>query len=254
MCRFGKLAATTRNRAALKPELPNPYAITTGSIKSWAEEDRPREKLMLKGKAALSDAELIAILINSGTTDLSAVDIARLILQSTGNNLNELARLGVKDLSKFRGIGEARAISIVAALELGRRRKEQDRPTRARITCSRDAYDELKPHLLDKQHEEFWILVLNRANEVMRPVQISAGGVSGTVADPRLIFKHALEQLASGIILCHNHPSGNLTPSQADKDLTRKLKDAGRLLDIPVLDHLIFTDRSYLSFADEGLL
>lgn len=223
-------------------------------ILSWAEEDRPREKLMLKGKAALSDAELIAILIGSGTTDMTAVDVSKLILQSVGNNLNDLARLSVKDLSKFRGIGEAKAISIVAALELGRRRREQDRPQRAKITCSRDAYEEIRPHLLDKQHEEFWILLLNRANEVLRPVQISAGGVSGTVADPKLIFKHALEHLSSAIILIHNHPSGNLTPSHADKDLTRKLKEAGRVLEIPVLDHLIFTDRTYLSFADEGLL
>ncbi|QJD79033.1 RadC family protein [Spirosoma rhododendri] len=230
-----------------------PYE-TSGTIQSWAEEDRPREKLMLKGKAALSEAELIAILINSGTVDLTAVDVAKIILKSVGNNLNELARLSIKDLSKFRGIGEAKAISIVAALELGRRRREQDRPQRARITCSRDAYNEMLPHLLDKPHEEFWILVLNRANEVLRPVQISTGGVSGTVADPKLIFRHALEQLASGLILFHNHPSGNLTPSQADKDLTRRLKDAGRLLDIPVLDHLIFTDKAYYSFADEGIL
>ncbi|GAB3568225.1 DNA repair protein RadC [Spirosoma luteolum] len=227
---------------------------SSGSIQSWAEEDRPREKLMLKGKASLSEAELIAILINSGTVDLTAVDVARIILKSVGNNLNELARLSIKDLSKFRGIGEAKAISIVAALELGRRRREQDRPQRARITCSRDAYNEMLPHLLDKPHEEFWILLLNRANEVMRPIQISTGGVSGTVADPKLIFKQAIEHLASSIILLHNHPSGNLTPSQADKDLTRKLRDAGRLLDIPVLDHLIFTDKAYLSFADEGLL
>lgn len=227
---------------------------TSGTIQSWAEEDRPREKLMLKGKAALTDAELIAILINSGTVDLTAVDVARLILKSVGNNLNELAKLSIKDLSKFRGIGEAKAIAVIAALELGRRRKEQDRAERARITSSRDAYNEIRPHLLDKPHEEFWILLLNRANEVLRPVQISTGGVSGTVADPKLIFKQAIEYLACAIILVHNHPSGNLTPSQADKDLTRKLKEAGRLLDIPVLDHLIFTDNTYLSFADEGLL
>jgi DNA repair protein RadC len=223
-------------------------------ILSWAEEDRPREKLMLKGRSVLTDAELIAILIGSGTRDMSAVDLAKVILQHVGFNLNELARLSVKDLSKFKGIGEAKAISIVAALELGRRRKEQDRPRRARITSSRDAYEEIKPYLLDKPHEEFWILLLNRANEVMRPVQIGAGGVSGTVADPKLIFKHALEYLASSMILFHNHPSGSLIPSQADKDLTRRLKEAGRLLDIPVLDHLIFTDQAFFSFADEGLL
>lgn len=227
---------------------------TSGNIQSWAEEDRPREKLMLKGKASLSEAELIAILINSGTVDLTAVDVAKIILKSVNNNLNELAKLSIKDLSKFRGIGEAKAISIVAALELGRRRKEQDRPQRARVTCSRDAYNEMIPHLMDKPHEEFWILLMNRANEILRPVQISTGGVSGTVADPKIIFKQAIEHLASSMILFHNHPSGNLTPSQADKDLTRKLKDAGRLLDIPVLDHLIFTDKAYYSFADEGVL
>ncbi len=227
---------------------------TSGTIQSWAEEDRPREKLMLKGKAALSDAELIAILVNAGTTDLTAVDVARLILKSVNHNLNELARLSIKDLSKFRGIGEARAITIVAALELGRRQREQARPERNRITSSRDVYEEMRPHLVDKPHEEFWILLLNRANEVLRPVQISAGGLSGTIADTRLIFKHAIENLASGMILLHNHPSGNLTPSQADKDLTRKLRDAGRLLDVPVLDHLIFTDKAYFSFADEGIL
>ena len=227
---------------------------TSGTIQSWAEEDRPREKLMLKGKAALSEAELIAILINSGTVDLTAVDVAKIILKSVNNNLNDLARLSIKDLSKFRGIGEAKAISVIAALELGRRRKEQDRPIRAKVTCSRDAYNEMIPHLSDKPHEEFWILLMNRANEILRPVHISTGGVSGTVADPKLIFKQAIEHLASSMILFHNHPSGNLTPSQADKDLTKKLRDAGRLLDIPVLDHLIFTDKAYYSFADEGIL
>lgn len=227
---------------------------SAGTIQSWAEEDRPREKLMLKGKAALSEAELIAILINSGTTDLTAVDVAKIILKSVNNNLNDLAKLSIKDLSTFRGIGEARAITIIAALELGRRRKEQDRPQRARVTCSRDAYNEMIPHLIDKPHEEFWILLMNRANEIMRPILISTGGVSGTVADPKLIFKQAIEHLASSMILFHNHPSGNLTPSQADKDLTKKLKEAGRLLDIPVLDHLIFTDKAYFSFADEGIL
>lgn len=226
----------------------------SGTIQSWAEEDRPREKLILKGKAALSEAELIAILINSGTVDLTAVDVAKIILKSVNNNLNDLAKLSIKDLSKFRGIGEAKAISVIAALELGRRRKEQDRPQRAKVTCSRDAYNEMIPHLIDKPHEEFWILLMNRANEILRTVQISTGGVSGTVADPKLIFKQAIEHLASSMILFHNHPSGNLLPSQADKDLTKKLKDAGRLLDIPVLDHLIFTDKAYYSFADEGIL
>lgn len=222
-------------------------------ILSWAEEDRPREKLLLKGKAALSDAELIAILMGSGTRELSAVDLAKQILHSVGNNLNELAKLSIKDLMKFKGVGDAKAISIAAALELGRRRKESEILKRPKITCSADAYEAIKPYLLDLLHEQFWVLLLNRANEVLKPVQISVGGVSGTVADPKLIFKAAIEELASSIILVHNHPSGNLTPSQADKDLTKKVKEAGRLLDIPVLDHLIFTDTSYFSFADEGL-
>jgi DNA repair protein RadC len=223
-------------------------------ILSWAEEDRPREKLMLKGKAALSDAELIAILIGSGTRELSAVDLSKIILQSVGNNLNELAKLSVNDLMKFKGIGDAKAISIVSALELGRRRKESEVVKRHKITSSADAYDAIRPHLLDLSHEQFWILLLNRANEVIRPIQISAGGVSGTVADPKMIFKAAIEHLASSIILVHNHPSGNLTPSQADKELTKKVTESGRLLDTPVLDHLIFGDNGYYSFADNGMM
>ncbi|PKK38200.1 hypothetical protein BWI96_02595 [Siphonobacter sp. SORGH_AS_0500] len=224
------------------------------TIKTWAEEDRPREKLMLKGKAALSDAELLGILINSGIQQYTAVDLAKLILSSVNHDLNQLAKLSIKELSKFKGIGEARAITIVSALELGRRRKETEPQARVSITSSYSAYQAFRPHLMDLLHEEFWVLLLNRANHVIRPVQISTGGVAGTVADPKLIFRHALEHLSSGIILAHNHPSGNLQPSQADKDLTRKLKEAGKLLDIPVLDHLIISDQKYLSFMDEGLL
>lgn len=223
-------------------------------ILSWAEEDRPREKLLLKGKAALTDAELIAILIGSGTVELSAVDLAKVILQKAANNLNELAKLTTKDLMKIKGIGEAKAITIISALELGRRRKESEIVRKPRITCSQDGYEQIRPYLLDLPHEEFWILLLNRANEVIRPVQISQGGVSGTVADPKIIFKVAVEHLASAIILTHNHPSGNLRPSEADKELTRRLSAAGKMLEIPVLDHIIFTDGGYLSFADEGLL
>ena len=209
---------------------------------------------MLKGKAALSDAELIAILIASGTRELSAVDVSKIIMQKAGNNLNELARMSLKDLMKIKGIGEAKGIAIVAALELGRRRKEADVAKRIKITSSKDAYDAIRQHLLDLQHEQFWVLLLNRANEVIKQVQISTGGVSGTVADPKIIFKAALEELASGIILVHNHPSGNIQPSQADRDLTRKVKEAGKFLDLPILDHLIFTDSAYFSFADEGIL
>ncbi len=224
------------------------------NILSWAEEDRPREKLVLKGKAALSDAELIGILIGSGTRSLSAVDVSKIILAHVGNNLNELARLSVKDLQQFRGIGEAKAITIVSALELGRRRRESQFIQKPKITCSRDAYEIIKPELMDLSYEVFWVLLLNRANQVIKKSQISTGGISGTVADPKIIFKVALESLCSAIILVHNHPSGNLKPSAADINLTKKLKDAGNLLEIPVLDHLIFTDNGYMSFADEGML
>lgn len=223
------------------------------NILSWAEEDRPIEKLLLKGKAVLSDAELIAILIGSGTRELSAVDLSKLILQSVNNNLNELAKLSINDLMKFKGIGDAKAISIAAALELGRRRKESESLKKQKITSSADVYEAIRPYLMDLQHEQFWIILLNRANEVIRPQQISIGGVSGTVADPKMIFKAAIEHLASAIILVHNHPSGNLTPSQADKELTKKVKEGGQTLDIPVLDHLIFSDNGYFSFADEGI-
>jgi DNA repair protein RadC len=223
-------------------------------ILSWAEEDRPREKLLLKGRTALTDAELIAILIGSGTRKKSAVDLSKEILASVGNNLNELAKLSVQDLQKFEGIGEAKAISIVSALEMGRRRKTSEPLKKEKITCSEDAYRIMRPYLLDQVVEQFWIILLNRANIVIRPELISEGGVSGTVADPKVIYKRALDKLASSIILVHNHPSGNLTPSQADLQLTRKLKEAGKSLDLPVLDHLIFTDHAYYSFADEGVL
>jgi DNA repair protein RadC len=224
------------------------------SINNWAEEDRPREKLLLKGRAALSDAELLAILIGSGTITESAVDVAKNVLHLAGNDLNELAKLSIKDLTKAKGIGEARAITIVSALELGRRRKETEPVKKPKITCSKDIYELIRPDLIDLPVEEFWVILLNRANMVMRKVKISEGGVAGTVADPKVIFKAALEQLASAIILVHNHPSGNLSPSQADRDLTKKIKEAGHLLEIPVLDHIIFTDHQYLSFADEGWL
>ncbi len=238
---------------AEETERPYPAPAALG-IKSWAEEDRPREKLLAKGRAALSDAELIAILLGSGTVRLSAVDVAKLMLQGVGNDLNELARQSVKQLCRHPGIGEAKAIAVVAALELGRRRKEADAPARATITCSRDIYHLMRPNLLDLPYEEFWVILLNRANAVMRKVAISQGGVAGTVADPKMIFKEALEQLASSIILVHNHPSGNRQPSAADLALTKKLRQAGDFLDLPVLDHLIYTDRGYYSFADEGTL
>jgi DNA repair protein RadC len=226
----------------------------TRKILSWAEEDRPREKLMTKGKAVLTDAELIAILMGSGTRELTAVDLAKLILKSVDGSLHDLAKLGIKDLTKFKGVGEAKAISIIAALELGRRRKDSDVPKKEKIMSSADAYEVIRPYLMDLSYEQFWVLLLSRSNEVMRKEQISSGGVSGTVADPKMIFKVALEHLASGIILVHNHPSGNLKPSHADIDLTKKIKEGGKLLDLPILDHLIFTNEGYFSFADEGML
>ena len=224
------------------------------NIKSWAEEDRPREKLLLKGKAVLSDAELIGILIASGTKDKSAVDVARDILSSVGNKLNGLAKLTVKDLMKFKGIGEAKAITIVSALELGRRKKETEPDKQLQISNANDVYATIKPHLEDLKHEEFWILILNRRNQIIKKQLISSGGVSGTVADPKIIFNAALQELASSIVLIHNHPSGNLKPSQSDIGLTKKLKSAGDVLEIPIMDHLIYTDDGYYSFADEGML
>jgi DNA repair protein RadC len=224
------------------------------NILKWAEEDRPREKLLLKGKSVLSDAELIGILLGSGTRSLTAVDLAKHILNSVGNDLNELARLNVQELKKFKGIGEAKAISIVSALELGRRRKDIETPQKIKITSSQDAYNAIKPNLLDLLTEEFWLLHLNRANQVIKKEQISLGGVAGTVVDPKVIFKNAIQNLSSSIILVHNHPSGNTKPSQNDIDITKKLVGGGKMLELPVLDHLIFTNESYYSFADEGLI
>lgn len=224
------------------------------NILKWAEEDRPREKLLLKGRGALSDAELIAILIGSGSKKLSAVDLSKHILASVNNDLNLLAKLSVSELQKFNGIGEAKAISIISALEIGRRRKETEVVKLSAIKSSGDVYEIIKPELLDQPIEQFWVLTLKRNNTLIQKRHISIGGISGTVVDPKVIFKTALEDLASGIILIHNHPSGNLKPSQEDLKITEKLKNAGKLLDIPVLDHLIFTDSAYFSFADEGLL
>ncbi len=223
-------------------------------ITHWAEEDRPREKLLMKGKAALSDAELLGIIIGSGTRQMNAVELAKNILLKVNYNLNELARLNVHDLEKYSGIGKAKAISIVSAMELGRRRDSHPPGDKPRITCSEDAWKVIKPSLMDAGVEEFWILILNRANFVIDTRKVSSGGLSGTVADPKVIFKMALDAKGSSVILIHNHPSGNLKPSDADIRLTKKLKESGLLLEIPVIDHLIFTDHRYFSFADEGIL
>ncbi len=224
------------------------------TILSWAEEDRPREKLQLKGKSSLSEAELVAILIGSGSQSQSAVELSKSILSSVQNDLNRLAKLGIQDLTKFNGIGEAKAISIVSALELGRRRKDISTQTRPQILSSQDAYRLMKAELMDQPTEQFWVILVNRNNRVIHKKPISLGGISGTVVDPKVVFKVALENLASGIILVHNHPSGNLKASEADVRLTKKLKEAGSLLEIPVLDHIIFTDEGYLSFMDESIL
>ncbi|MCW3785523.1 RadC family protein [Plebeiibacterium sediminum] len=223
------------------------------SIKNWAVEDRPREKLLSKGITSLSNAELIAILIGSGNRDESAVDLSKRILHDANNNLNELGKYSIENLQKnYRGIGEAKAISIVAALELGKRRKLSEIQEKTQIRSSHDVFELMHPVLSDLPHEEFWIIFLNRANKVISSRKISQGGLSGTVIDTRIIMKSALEQLASSIILCHNHPSGNKLPSQQDKSITSKLKEAGKIMDIPVLDHIIVTDGGYYSFADEG--
>jgi DNA repair protein RadC len=227
---------------------------TTSTIKSWAEEDRPREKMCLKGERHLTDAELLAILLGSGSREESAVALAQRILNIANHNLHDLARIGIKELMKFKGVGEVKAITIMAALELGRRRQLSDLREKPQLRSSRDAYDAIAPLLMDLPHEEFWILLLNRANLIIDRQAISSGGVSGTVVDAKMVFKKALEALASSVILCHNHPSGNLKPSQADLDLTKKLRKAGETLDIGVLDHLIISGNSYYSFSDEGVL
>jgi DNA repair protein RadC len=221
-------------------------------ISSWAEDDRPREKLMLKGKATLSDAELIAILIGSGTKDESAVQLSQRILAAAKGSLINLSTLNLKDLMKFKGIGEAKAISIISALELGKRRRGAEVLERKKIRNSKDVYEYFYTDLADIDHEEFWILLLNRANDIIRKERISSGGISGTVADPKIIFRIALQYSSSGIILCHNHPSGNKKPSDADLQLTRKVKNAGALLDLPILDHIIVARESYHSMADQG--
>lgn len=224
-------------------------------ISLLAEEDRPREKLLLKGKSSLSDAELLAILLGSGTRSLSAIDLARHVLGHVNHDLSALAKMNVSDLKKFKGIGEAKAITIVSALELGRRRKLiTEQPKRIKINSSSDIWNLMKADLLDESVEHFYVILLNRSNHVIKKQMISQGGTSGTVADPKLIFKHALENLASAIVLVHNHPSGNLKPSEQDRRLTQRLKEVGRNLEVPVLDHIIFTDVAYFSFADEGLL
>ena len=224
------------------------------SIKSWNEDDRPREKLILKGKDALSNAELLAILLGSGTQYDSAVDLAKKMLSHTQNNLNSFGKLSIKDLVKFKGIGQAKAVTIISALELARRFRIADAQRHEQITSSKSVFEIMQPVLGELTHEEFWIIYLNNANKVLHKMQLSKGGLTGTLVDTRMLFKKAVELLATGIILCHNHPSGKLTPSESDKRLTQKIKEAGEALDIKVIDHIIITEKEYFSFVDSNLL
>ncbi len=227
---------------------------TSFSIKNWSQDDQPREKLRDKGKLTLSDAELVAILIGSGNRNESAVDLCKRILASVDNNLNVLGKVSLKHLMEFNGIGEAKAITITAALELGRRRKFEDEVKQEKITSSRDVYDIMQPVLGELSHEEFWVIYLNNSNKVLQKQQLSKGGITGTLVDVRLVLKQALEVGATALVLCHNHPSGTLKASEADKKITQKLKTAGLTLDIKVLDHIIITEKAYFSFADETIL
>lgn len=224
--------------------------MTDRSIKSWAEEDRPREKMLLKGKEALSNAELIAILMGSGSRTESAVDLAKRVLNGA-SNLNELGKKSIDFLTSYKGIGEAKAVSIAAALELGRRRQAETPNKKVKISSSIDAFELMGPFLEDLNHEEFWIVLLNRRNEVINREKVSSGGVSSTAVDPKLIFKSALSHLASGIVLFHNHPSGQIEPSIEDINITQKLINGGKLLDINILDHIIVGNKKYYSFKDE---
>jgi DNA repair protein RadC len=224
------------------------------NIKDWAVEDRPREKLLSKGARSLTDAELVAILIGSGNLDETAVELSKRILVSTNNDLNELGRKTIDYLQTFNGIGQAKAVSIAAAMELGKRRKEAEVFDKNKITGSKDVADFFQPLLGDLNHEEFWIMLLNRGNKIIDTFMVSQGGITGTVIDVRLILKKALEKMASSLVLCHNHPSGTMQASEADLTITKKIKDAAIIMDISVLDHLIIGQSNYLSLADEGML
>ena len=230
------------------------YNQHSQSIKHWNEDDRPREKLALKGRSSLSDAELLAIIMGSGNREESAVQLAQRILASAQNNWNELARYSIEELCKFKGVGEAKAISIITALEIGRRRSSQDVIERKKITSSNDAALILQQQIGDLPIEEFWVMYLNQGNKILKTEQISRGGITQTSVDVRIIFKRGIELMATAMILAHNHPSGNLNPSDADRQLTRKIKEASNYLDIQVLDHIIVSQKDYFSFADEGLI
>lgn len=224
------------------------------SIKFLAEDDRPREKFLLKGKTSLSDSELLAIILGSGNNEDSAVELARKILASVENNWQNLSKLSIKDLMKFKGIGEAKAISVAATLEIGRRKASQETPEKTSISSARDSYNIFSQHLSDLRTEEFWAIFLNQKNQIVYKTQISKGGISGTLVDVRVLFRIALEHFATSIIVAHNHPSGSLKPSLEDIQITKNIKNAGEILNVTLLDHLIIGDNSFLSFAEEGLL
>lgn len=230
----------------------NPYS--SHGMKSWAVEERPREKVMANGVQYLSDSELLAILLGSGTRNKSAVELARQILSEAGNTLHGLGRQTISDLLRIKGVGPAKAISVLAAMELGRRRAGINQPEKIPVKSSETVFNLFHPLLGDLDHEEFWLLMLNRANKVLGRFKVSQGGLSGTVIDTRIILKKALDNLSSSIIVCHNHPSGNNQPSEADVKITEKLKKAAEMLEIKLLDHIIIADKSYFSFADEGLI
>lgn len=225
------------------------------NLKSWADADKPREKLLKHGTAALSDTELLAILLRTGTTQETVVELARRLLASVHNNLDELGKLTIGTLQKnFKGIGETKAITLIAALELGRRRKLAQALERPQIRCSEDVAHYFQPMLADLPHEEFWTMTLNRQNKVIGTNCISKGGISTTVVDIKLIMRNAIEQLAGGLILCHNHPSGNQQPSTHDQNITAKLKEACQLFDIQLIDHVIIAGKGFYSFADNNRL
>lgn len=231
-----------------------PKEKETFTIKQWDEADRPREKLIAHGIRTLSDAELIAILIGSGNRNESAVELAKQILKRCENNLAVLAKMSLQELQQFKGIGEAKAISIITGLELGRRTKAVDRPNRNKITCSKDVFELMHPLIGYLSFEEFWVLLLDNSNNIIHKFLLSQGGLTGTVVDQRILFKKALEYLATGIVICHNHPSGSLKPSTADTTITDKICLAAKSLDIKLIDHLIITEKAYFSFADENQL
>lgn len=230
------------------------YPENKNSIKNWNEDDRPREKLALKGRSSLSDAELLAIIMGSGNREKSAVELAKRILKNANHNWNELAKCSIEDLCKFKGVGEAKAISMITALEIGRRRNSQEVLERDKISSSKDAAIIFQQQIGDLPNEEFWVMFLNQGNRIIKTEQISRGGITQTAVDVRVIFKRALELMATALILSHNHPSGNLTPSQSDQTITQKIKQGAALLDIQVLDHMIVSQKDFYSFADEGLI